>query len=51
MVTPFHGLKTALKEVHLTFEIIAKGTYSPAENILCSDVLHHPTRIYEIHDQ
>ena len=45
-----HNQKTALKEVDLDFQIVGKGSYSPTENILCSDALHQPTRIYEIQD-
>ena len=45
-----HRLKTALKQMDLEFNIIARGTYSQAENILCSDTLHQPTKIYEICD-
>ena len=39
-----------MKEVHLEFQIVGKGSYSPTENILCSDALHQPTRIYEVTD-
>ena len=37
-----------LKKINADFRIIAKGTYSPTEALLCSDVLHQPTRIYLI---
>ena len=43
-------MKSALKEVKLEFEVVGKGMYNPTENILCSDALHQPTRIYEIRD-
>ena len=38
----------ALVESNLSFKIIHRMLYSPAETILSSDVLHQPTRIYEI---
>ena len=35
-----------MKKVNAKFSVIARGTYNPTEALLCSDVLHQPTRIY-----
>ena len=32
----------------MEFSVIAKGSYTPEQNFMCSDVLHQKTRIYEI---
>ena len=37
-----------LEKHGLVHEIVHKGSYSPTETILSSDVLHQPTRLYQI---
>ena len=46
--TTLQCFEDQMKLKQLNFEIIAKGAFSPTENLLCSDVQHQPTRIYEI---
>lgn len=46
--TTLECFETQMKDKGLNFNVVAKGSYSPTENILCSDVSHQPTRIYEI---
>lgn len=37
-----------LREKGLKFGILSRGSFTPAESLLCSDVSHQKTRIYEI---
>ena len=37
-----------MSSCHLNYAVIHKGTYSPTETILSSDVQHQPTRLYKI---
>lgn len=37
-----------LTERQMQFRVISRGSFTPAESLLCSDVSHQKTRIYEI---
>lgn len=47
-MTTLACFETEMDREQLVYSVIAKGSYSPAENVLCSDVQHQSTRIYEI---
>ena len=47
--TTLQCFEDSLSKQGLVFIVVARGTYSPQENVLCSDVQHQPTRIYQIH--
>ena len=38
----------AMEEKGLAFEVIQRGMYAPNDHILCSDVLHQMTKIYQL---
>ena len=46
--TTLQCFEDALSQQGFVFIVVARGTYSPQENVLCSDVQHQPTRIYQI---
>ena len=46
--TTINCFEEALTKEKLTFLVVARGSFSPSENLLCSDVLHQKTRIYNI---
>ncbi len=46
--TTLSCFEEALRAIKAQFQVIARGSYTPSENFLCSDVTHQPTRIYEI---
>ena len=46
--TTLNCFETNLSEQNLHFSVIGRGFFTPAESLLCSDVLHQATRIYEI---
>ena len=37
-----------MEEKGLAFEVIQRGMYAPNDHILCSDVLHQMTKIYQL---
>ena len=46
--TTLNCFETSLTDVNLKFSVVGRGFFTPAESLLCSDVLHQATRIYEI---
>ena len=47
-VTTLNCFETNLSDHNLHFSVVGRGFFTPAESLLCSDVLHQATRIYEI---
>lgn len=47
-MTTSQQFESELSKHDLTFAVIHQGAFSPSENLLCSDVEHQLTKIYEI---
>jgi hypothetical protein len=41
----------AMEDKDLSFEVIQRGMYAPNDHILCSDVLHQMTKIYQVFEE
>ena len=47
-VTTLNTFESCLAKEELEFSVLVRGAFAPGESLLCSDVLHQMTRVYEI---